>query len=148
MCWWWCDVQISVKWCVSGQKNIYAATSKIWQLRHVIAPLHLCSLLAVSLLESRGLPVWWQQTLTVSTKSTSNLSLNNFLLSSPVPLCLSSSALQWGTVIVCLLSLCTLILFMDRLTLRGGWVCFQFSPLPCPEKRHFQNQTNKSQKMR
>lgn len=33
-------------------------------------------------------------------------------------------------------------------TLQGGWVCFQFSPLPRPEKQHFQNQTNKTKKMR
>lgn len=47
---------------------------------------------------------------------------------------------------MCLLILCTLILFMNRLALQGGWVCFQFSPLPCPGKRHLQNRTNKIKK--
>lgn len=30
-----------------------------------------------------------------------------------------------------------------RPALQGGWVCFQFSPLPCPGKHHFQNQTER-----
>lgn len=33
-----------------------------------------------------------------------------------------------------------------RPALQGGWVCFQFSPLPCPGKHHFQNQTHKKKK--
>lgn len=46
-------------------------------------------------------------------------------------------------LLLCVSSFFALILFMNRLALQGGWVCFQFSPLPCPGKHHFQNQTNK-----
>lgn len=105
--------------------------------------LQACSVLAWnyshSVQRTAGVVTATSLTLSVSTKHSSSRSR--------LSLCLSPSALRWGTVVVSLLILCTLTLFVDRLALRGGWVCFQFSPLPRPEKRHFQNQTNKTKKM-
>lgn len=83
-------------------------------------------------------------TLTVSTKPLSSPSLNTFSSSS---LSLFACFLQHYSEGLWLCDssfFALLILFVDRPALQGGWVCFQFSPLPCPEKQHFQNQTNKT----
>lgn len=83
--------------------------------------------------------------------ATSQLSLSNKSLSTFSPSLLyrsvsSSSSSQRRTVVFCLLVLGALILFVNTLSLQGAWFCFQFSPLPNPEKQHVQNQTNKARK--
>lgn len=130
-------------------KKLYACTSKFW---HVNTFLSVCSFACCVLAWKDSYSVQWDSqcydSSLINSHCEPNLlsafhSLFSFLIS--ITRCLSPS-LRRGTVVLCLVSLCTLILFMDRRALQGGWFCFQFSPLPHPEKQHFQNQTNKTRK--